>query len=171
MLRISKLTDYAIVLLSVLGTQDKPYSRGEGFTKYSVEYLVTQTQLPITTIRKVMKYLVDAKFVLAHRGIKGGYQLALSLTKISLLDVVQTIEGKIKLTECATEDSECEISNKCLLSGSWHGMNDLLVNFFKNINLHQLNSPNNQEIFENILPKNMMSDHAHERISITVLDD
>lgn len=143
MLKIGKLTDYALVLLNQLASAERPYSVGErdvakGFNKYSVDILSKDTGLSEATVRKVMRFLVGAKLVIAHRGTKGGYQLALPPAKISIIDVVSAVEGPIAVTECASDDNNCEITEQCSLSDNWPGINQLVINVFRQISLEDV---------------------------------
>jgi len=147
MLKIGKLTDYALVLLNQLASADRPYSVGEsdvakGFNKYSVDTLSRETGLSEATVRKVMRFLVGAKLVIAHRGTKGGYQLALPPSKISIIDVVSAVEGPVSVTECASEDNNCEITDQCSLSDNWPGINQLVVSVFRQISLEDVRKTN-----------------------------
>lgn len=142
MLKIGKLTDYALVLLNQLSLAEKPYDADNGFNKYSVDFLVGETGLTEATIRKVMRFLVAAKLVIAHRGTKGGYQLALPPSRISVADVVSAIEGPVAITECASDDNNCEISARCSLASHWPGINQLVVQLFRQISLQDIRETN-----------------------------
>ena len=68
MLKISKLTDYGVVVLNELAQA--------GGVKLSTDDIACKTGLAMPTVRKVMKALVDSGLVLAQRGARGGYRIA-----------------------------------------------------------------------------------------------
>lgn len=137
MLKISKLTDYGVVVLSRLADA--------GAVKLSTEDLVAQTGLALPTIRKVMKALADSGLVMAQRGAHGGYRLARAPAQIRMLDVVQAFEGPVALTECASDDHQCDITASCSLSSNWGGINQLLTQVLARVTLQDIRDPQRQE--------------------------
>lgn len=137
MLKISKLTDYGVVVLDQLARA--------GSVKQSTEDISEATVLPIPTVRKVMKALADAGLVIAQRGAKGGYRIARAPAQIRILDVVQAFEGPVALTQCSTDGEPCEITDDCSLSGSWGGINILLMQVLARVTLEDVRNPQVQE--------------------------
>lgn len=137
MLRIGKLTDYGLVVLNQLALV--------GSVKQSTDDIAHATGLSVATVRKVMKAIVDAGLVIAQRGSKGGYRIALAPSQISVLDVVQAFEGPISLTECSADDSRCEIIDSCSLASNWTGINDLLLRVLEGITLDDIRNPDVQD--------------------------
>ena len=137
MLRISKLTDYGVVVLSQLADA--------GSVKLSTDDLVSQTGLALPTVRKVMKALADSGLVIAQRGAHGGYRLARAPAQIRMLDVVQAFEGPVALTECAAEEHQCEITASCSLASNWGGINQLLTQVLARVTLQDIRNPQRQE--------------------------
>ena len=94
MIRIAKLTDYAIVLLSHMAREP------EG-SVCTARGLVADSRLPLPTVGKILKTLSRAGILVSHRGAKGGYTLARSPGEISIAEIVAAVEGPIALTECS----------------------------------------------------------------------
>ena len=136
MLRVSKFTDYGVLVLNAMATT--------GALKRSTEELASVTGLSVATVRKVMKTLVDHGFVTAQRGAKGGYRLALSAAQISLLDIVEAFEGPIAVTDCVNEEHQCELT-ECPLGSRWDGINRWLTEFLARISLQDLRDPARQQ--------------------------
>src|SRR5262245_1881228 len=109
MLRISRLTDYALVISSRLASVDR---------LASVSSLALDTQIPAPTVSKVLKQLVHAKVVESVRGARGGYRLTRRPQDIGVDDIIAAIEGPIAVTECSDADdqSNCELESNCDLS-------------------------------------------------------
>lgn len=135
MLRVSKFTDYGVVVLNAMADV--------GAIKLSTDDLTESTGLSLATVRKVMKTLVDNGFVIAQRGAGGGYRLALSAPQIRILDIVEAFEGPIAITDCAQEDHDCEIE-KCPLGNRWASINSWLIEFLSRISLQDLRDPKRQ---------------------------
>jgi len=111
MIRMSKLTDYAIVLLAHLARA--------GCTLTAQE-LARQSRVPLPTVSKLCKELSRAGLVASHRGRHGGYALARCAEEISVAEIVEALEGPIALTDCGDPAGErCGIEAWCLAKASW----------------------------------------------------
>ncbi|HAX91207.1 MAG TPA: SUF system Fe-S cluster assembly regulator, partial [Rhodospirillaceae bacterium] len=93
MLRMSKLADYAFILLSQMSLRENEM--------WSATALSLETQLPLPTVAKLMKLLARSSIVIAQRGAAGGYQLARAAKTISIAQIIEAVDGPIGLTECA----------------------------------------------------------------------
>jgi FeS assembly SUF system regulator len=112
MIRMSKLTDYAILLLAHL-------ARASGTTLTAHE-LAERSRVPLPTVSKLAKELSKAGLVISHRGRNGGYGLARPAEQISVAEIVEALEGPIALTECGRPGGvDCEILDTCLARDSW----------------------------------------------------
>jgi FeS assembly SUF system regulator len=112
MLRITKLTDYAIIVLTHVAEDDRPQSTARD--------IADRSKLPRPTVGKVLKTLARAGLVVASRGKKGGYNLAKPAKEISIADIIEAIEGPIALTECGDPSaSACEMEACCPVRAHW----------------------------------------------------
>lgn len=127
MIKIGKLSDYALrIAVHLVATKDKLCTNDE----------LSQTlHIPVATVRKLLKKLVDAKLVTSIRGIKGGYQLTSAPENISIAQVIVAVEGPISITECAINNSECKSSKRCNLKENWSIINNYFVDTLSGINL------------------------------------
>ena len=116
MLRISRMTDYAVVLATYMAATKGPHAARD---------LAVQTQIPEPTTSKVLKQLSRAGVVASRRGAKGGYTLARPGYEIGIHEVIQAIEGPIAVTECSDEttDSLCEYETNCGARANWQRIN------------------------------------------------
>src|SRR5436309_2720965 len=99
MIRITKQTDYGIVLLTHLA--------GAPERRVNAPELAAETHLPLPMVSKILKLLVRERVLLSHRGVKGGYGLARAPEEISMAEVISALEGPIAITECIDENSGC----------------------------------------------------------------
>lgn len=122
MLRLSKLTDYAVVVLLRLSTT--PDSCDGVQTSPGI---ASATGVPEPTVAKVLKALSAAHLVVSHRGARGGYRLLRSLDDIAIADVITAIDGPIALTACVEgAASPCEVKGLCAVKGRWDLVNDAI---------------------------------------------
>jgi FeS assembly SUF system regulator len=111
MIRMSKLTDYAIVILAHLARDDRTLT---------AQALSSRSRVPLPTVSKLCKELSRAGLLQSHRGRHGGYSLTRSPEQISVAEVVEALEGPISLTECGSPSTEpCCIELSCIAKGSW----------------------------------------------------
>jgi len=116
MLRLSKLTDYAVVVLIRL-------SHGEAVQ--TSPGIAAGIGLPEPTVAKVLKALASSGLVSSQRGARGGYRLARPLSAIPVTDVVAAIDGPIALTACVEgSGAGCEAECLCPVRGRWDLVND-----------------------------------------------
>ena len=132
MIRVGKLTEYAVVLLSQL-------ARAEGGVR-AVAQLATAASLPEPTVAKVLKNLTKAGLVASHRGAAGGYSLEASLAEISLASVLVAMEGPIALTACLEDGHACDcMSGKaCPLRRNWGRVNEAIAGALEGVSLAEL---------------------------------
>ena len=112
MLRISKLTDYGIVLLAHFAR------RAPGSTCNARE-LAEATGLPFPVVGKVLKTLAQAGLLVSHRGAKGGYTLARPPGAISVAEMIEALEGPIALMACSAGPGHCEQESICCVRDPW----------------------------------------------------
>ena len=116
MLRLSKLTDYAVVVLIRL-------SHGEAVQ--TSPGIAAGIGLPEPTVAKVLKALAGSGLVSSQRGARGGYRLVRPLSAIPVTDVVAAIDGPIALTACVEgSGTGCEAECMCPVRGRWDLVND-----------------------------------------------
>jgi FeS assembly SUF system regulator len=106
MIRLGKLTDYGLVLMS-------HFARSQ--TKlHTARDLATQCRLPLPTVSKILKTLLQRGFLASHRGIRGGYALAQDPRLISIAAIIAALEGPLALTECSLDIAGlCELESSC----------------------------------------------------------
>ena len=127
MLRVTKLTDYATVVLTALASSPARV--------HSATELAELARLELPTVSKVLKPLARAGLVTSFRGASGGYRLARPPGQISLIDIVEAIEGRLNMTECSGEHSSCEHEAHCGVQGHWRRINDVIAQTLRGITL------------------------------------
>lgn len=127
MIKLSRMSDYAVVVLETLARQD---------TSLSASQIATAIKLPEPTVAKVLKQMATGGLVTSSRGVNGGYTIARPANQITVFDIVSVIEGRVSLTACVDGDHEpCALSGGCAMNGRWEVVNSAVKKAFESITL------------------------------------
>ncbi|MEE9391359.1 MAG: SUF system Fe-S cluster assembly regulator [Planctomycetota bacterium] len=118
MLRITKQSDYGIVLLG----QFVGLKSGDVL---SAKESSSQTGIPLPMVSKILKGLSHEGLLDSQRGPTGGYQLARPADQIRLVEIIEAIEGPIAMTSCCgpEEAASCNIAENCRVRVNWQRIN------------------------------------------------
>ena len=130
MLRMSKLADYGIVLMSYLASKT--------YQQHSAHTLSDAVNMPLPTVRKVLKALSHSGLLYSERGAQGGYNLSRNPKQISIADIIGAIEGPIALTECVGEESHCEQESFCDVQTNWTRINNAVSSALDDVKLSDM---------------------------------
>ena len=133
MLKVTRLTDYAFVLLRHLSEVPQ--------AGVNARAAADATQLPLPTVRKLLKQLAQAGLVEAQRGVHGGYRLAQRPDRINVADVIAAIDGPVALTECAAHSPDCNRLKTCSLRPNWLLISAAVRHALKGISLADMSRP------------------------------
>ncbi len=135
MLRLSKQTDYGIVLLTAMANGDT-----EG-ASHSARELSQLTRLPLPMVGKILKVLAREGILVSQRGMHGGYSLARRPEDLSLVEILNAIEGPLALTECSGPSSSCEHEENCPVQVNWVSINRVIQDALGEISLRDMAQP------------------------------
>lgn len=133
MIRMSKLTDYAILVLAYLAEAREPL--------HSAADVAEHTGVSPATASKLLKQLSRAGLVASVRGAQGGYSLARPAEEITAAQVIDGLEGPVAITECSSAESTCELEPGCRVSEAWRRINLGIYRVLDEITLAQLVAP------------------------------
>lgn len=105
MLRISKKADYALMAMKHLAL--------DGGGHASARSIAERYGIPGDLMAKILQTLVRKGLLQSRHGLRGGYELPRAASAISVLDVIQAIDGPLGLTACSEKDRECEQFRMC----------------------------------------------------------
>jgi FeS assembly SUF system regulator len=148
MLRLSKLTDYAVVALVRLGQ-----AAGREGAVETTPGIAAAIGIPEPTVAKVLKALTNSGLVISQRGAHGGYRLAKPLSAIPVADVIVAIDGPIALTSCVDGASGCESQSLCPVAGRWDPVNHAIRDALTSITLADMEAATIPRAFR--LPNNL----------------
>ncbi len=118
MLRVSKLTDYATIVMTCLAEAKADVM--------SAQQLAERARLEVPTVSKLLKQLAHADLVESRRGVNGGYRLARKPDQISFADIVTAMEGPIGMTECCAQSGLCDHESHCGVRVNWQRISDAI---------------------------------------------
>jgi FeS assembly SUF system regulator len=132
MLRISKLTDYAILIMVEL-TRD-----GEMLSAHT---LAERIYVEVPTASKVLKLLAGNGLLESYRGANGGYRVSRTGAEISVAEVIAAIEGPIAMTECSVEEGLCSQEDNCGLRSNWQRISLAVAQALRDVSLAEMSAP------------------------------
>lgn len=97
----------------------------EGEGPQSLQSIAT-TGVPKQYLEQLLGNLRRAGLVTTVRGAQGGYQIAKPTREISILNIIDAMEGPIELSECMTDESHCERSCQCPVRRVWQKITDTI---------------------------------------------
>jgi FeS assembly SUF system regulator len=134
---MGKLTDYGIVLMSHLAANRD--------SQHSAHTLSDAVQMPLPTVKKVLKALTCGGLLKSERGAQGGYSLNRDPRRISVADIITAIEGPIALTECVSDHGQCEQERHCAIQTNWTQINNAVFHALDEVKLANMALPNSPE--------------------------
>lgn len=133
MLRISKLTDYAMLIMSQMAKDPD--------SVLSATALADQLHLNAPTASKILKMLADAELVKSIRGAEGGYHLARSPSAISVAEIITAMEGELAVTECCESINLCAIDSICTMKENWRKINKAVTALLGRVTIKDMLGP------------------------------
>lgn len=133
MLRISKLADYGTVVMVYLAKHETELC--------SARDIAQQTHLAITTVSKILKYLINATLLRSVRGVNGGYCLQRPAAEISIAEIIYALEEQRGLIECRTQPNNCALQQVCHIKGNWQLISKAIEAALDSVSLAALAKP------------------------------
>lgn len=134
MLRITKQTDYGIVLLTHMAADPERLA--------NAPELAQEASLPQPMVAKILKLLARAGIVEGHRGVNGGYCLSRSPEEVTVAEVITALEGQIAITECTDDASGlCAQEEVCRVRSNWNRINLAIQEALDRISLAEMTGP------------------------------
>jgi FeS assembly SUF system regulator len=146
MLRLTRLTDYGILLLTHIAADETQL--------YASNDLSNATHIPSPTVSKVLQALLGAGLLESIRGAKGGYRLARPAREVSVREIIDCFEGNIALTECNLDAGACEQSPFCSTEKNWKKINEAVRGALDSISLKDMTEKDFMPVFslKKVLP-------------------
>ena len=130
MIKIGRLTDYGMVILAYMAKAPERL--------FQARVIAEDTTLTSPTVAKLLKKFAKNNLLTSHRGINGGYRLALNPKEITVAKLIQILEGPIALTDCSLGQNLCPKENFCDLKGPLNKINQILSDTLNTVTLADL---------------------------------
>lgn len=134
MIRVAKITDYAIVILSLIA---KSYTNSN-LNIICAKTIAQQTSIPLPTVAKILKVLAKKQLLISYRGTSGGYQLAINPANMSVFQIIEIFEGPIAIMECNINKKQCSIFKKCHINNHFTKINQMIYQTLDKFTLNDL---------------------------------
>jgi FeS assembly SUF system regulator len=134
MIRITRQTDYGILLLSQMAS--RPMTE-----VHTAKNAAQRSKIPLPMTSKILKALARGGLLVSHRGVKGGYRLAATAEHISIGDVIQALEGPFGITACSFNPGACEQEGSCPVQSNWKRISLAMLDALDRIPLSDLVLP------------------------------
>ncbi|MTI11457.1 SUF system Fe-S cluster assembly regulator [Curvivirga aplysinae] len=145
MFRLSKLTDYGVIVLGQMADL-----KGENTTAPD---LAEVTKLPQPTVAKILKLLAKANVIVSKRGAGGGYALERSAEQVSVAEVIAALDGPVALTACVDgAEGACDVEDLCPMRGRWDPINMAVKAALESVSLADINKDAGIPDFINMNP-------------------
>jgi len=135
MIRLAKLTDYGLVLLTVI-------ARDRNCALRNARDLAEESRLPLPTVSKLLKALLHSRVLISHRGVNGGYGVGRDPGEIAVAEVIRALEGEIALTECSMEvPGTCSLEHCCPSKANQRVISQAIRETLERVTLSDLTRP------------------------------
>ena len=136
-LRISKMTDYAILMMVELTRCNETLS---------AHALAERIHVETPTASKVLKLLAAAGLLESYRGVSGGYRVNRPASGISVAEVIAAMEGPIAMTECSVEPGLCNQEDSCMLRSNWQRISLAVARALQDVSLAEMTVPQRKSL-------------------------
>jgi FeS assembly SUF system regulator len=135
MIKLSKMTDYGVVIMSEM-------ARIEGRVMTAPD-LSLYTGLKVPTAAKILRLLAKNNLLVSIRGAHGGYRLDRKASQISIAEIVRVLEGPVAVTSCVdTSHDDCSVEECCPMRGGWEKINRAINTAMEEVTLSDMSSVN-----------------------------
>jgi FeS assembly SUF system regulator len=140
--RLSKTTDYGIVLMAQLAGDALGAPRqGAGGRAQNARELAEASDLPMPMVSKILKALTREGLLVSQRGSKGGYALAMAPEELTVAEMIRVLEGPVALTDCAIGPQLCEHETVCVVREPWQVISRVVERALADVTLADLVRP------------------------------
>ena len=131
-MEITRETDYAIRCVLYLSGKEESIIMADEISR--------AMSVPKSFLSKILQKLAKAGVVTSFRGVKGGFRLAKKPKQISLLDIIEAIEGPAAMNRCALDASLCDFSGTCTVHPVWVKLRKMVEDYLRKTDFKVLSS-------------------------------
>lgn len=131
MFRLSRAAEYAIRGMLHLSSKSDLEATG-------IEEVSKAQDVPSAYLAKLFQLLAKKGYVRSFRGAGGGFALAKNPKDITLLEIIETLEGRIFLNDCLIREGYCPKDNVCPIHDVWREAQKKFLEHLNNCTFEQL---------------------------------
>jgi Rrf2 family protein len=132
-MQLTRSADYAVrAMLEIAAQTDSDEARAR------THEIAERKEIPPALLAKLIPLLVRAGLLASQRGARGGLALARPASEISMLEIVEAIEGPIALNRCTTTPVQCDKVAQCAVHPIWQKAQDYMVDLLRSTMLADL---------------------------------
>jgi Rrf2 family protein len=130
-LRLTKAADYAVVAMIHMAClpEEAVELRGD---------IALAHEIPSSFMAKILRCLVKARLLRSSRGVHGGFTLARPAAEITLLDIIEAVEGPLNLTDCSHGPGGCERAAECSAQPVWYSIQAKIAGLLREATLEDV---------------------------------
>ena len=129
MFKINRKVEYALIIIKHFYSNKASYNVKEISTQYSLSFDLTA---------KVLSIMAKKGWFFVKKGTNGGYVMIEDFQKVSLLELIETILGRVSSVNCLTKHLNCSLISQCNLISPMYELNDKIRNFCASISVYKL---------------------------------
>jgi Rrf2 family protein len=113
-MQISRKADYALRAITFMVNQ--PENK-----RSSISEIAESEGIPRDFLAKILKELCRSGFLKSFQGVTGGYQLARAKSEISFLNVIEAMQGQVRVNMCVDQNGGCQCNHRteCTMLPFW----------------------------------------------------
>lgn len=135
MIRIGKLTDYGILIMTYLAREPERL--------HAAQEIAQAVGITLPTANKLLKMLAREGLLGSQRGTKGGYALSRQPEAITMVDIIGALEGPVGLTDCGTaqQPGNCQRERSCSAKANWQRISQAVNDALAGVSLAEMMVP------------------------------
>lgn len=131
MIKLSRKLEYSLIAI-------KHMSQKPAGTLTSAKELTLVYGVPFDVVSRVLQLLTQVEVAKSIQGVHGGYLLNKKLDEITLMNLIDYVEGPLHLVKCLSEDETCELKSLCNIAGPVGALNEKLKHFYSSLKLSEI---------------------------------
>ncbi len=131
MIKLSNLADYAVELMCCIALKPEQVHSSAGLADF--------THIPLPTVSKILGTMVRSDLLTSHRGLNGGFSLAIAADKITIANIIEAVDGPVQLTNCLGDGmTDCDRISSCGTRSQWYRINQAVKGALDSVRLSHM---------------------------------
>ncbi|MBI3012005.1 MAG: Rrf2 family transcriptional regulator [Elusimicrobia bacterium] len=134
---LSMTSEYALLAMIYIACKNDSKSGGRKAI-VTVDQISKGTGIPSNFLSKIMNQLSKSNLIHSSRGCRGGYCLSRSSSEINAMEVIEAVEGEMKMTQCLVDRRSCPVVTICPYFSMWGEVQVAIQSVVKKYSLHSM---------------------------------